>query len=179
MALGATIVTHQREIHADDYFLGLFTTALRPGELIVGARFAQPQAAHYRKHEQPASRFAMVGVAVARLAGADQSKSVRVAITGLGNGVLRWHAAEQALTARWHVAALESLAFPPADAMGDVHASAEYRAHLAGVMCRRAVASLAEAKADTSLPAPPTIAETQPQAPAGLSTFFKRIFRRP
>ena len=141
LALGATLVTSRREIVADAFFQGLYGTALQRGELLVALRFPRPLAAHYRKHEQPASRFAMVGVVVARLP-AGRGAEVRVAITGLGNGVVRWKAAERALSAQWRVSSLERLEFPTAEAVGDVHASATYRAHLAAVMCRRAVASL-------------------------------------
>jgi len=141
LALGATLVTSQREIAADAFFQGLYGTALQSGELLVAVRFPRPLAGHYRKHEQPASRFAMVGVAVARFP-VGPGAAVRVAITGLGHGVVRWTAAEQALSAQWRVSALDTLAFPTGEALGDVHASATYRAHLAAVMCRRAVASL-------------------------------------
>ncbi len=141
LALGATLVTSTREIAADDFFQGLYGTALQTGELLVAVRFPRPLTAHYRKHEQPASRFAMVGVAVAQFRDG-QGTAVRVAITGLGHGVLRWNAAEQALSVQWRVSALDALAFPPGEALGDVHASAVYRAHLAAVMCRRAVTSL-------------------------------------
>jgi len=141
LALNATLVTDRRAIAADDFFQGLYATALQPGELLLAVRFAQPSAAHYRKHEQPASRFAMVGLAVSRQA-ADAGGTVRVAVTGLGHGVRRWIAAEQALSVHWSLAALADLALPEADALGDVHASAAYRAHLAGVLCRRGVAAL-------------------------------------
>ncbi len=154
LALGATLRTSQREIGADDFFEGLYGTALQPGELLLAVLFPRPLAAHYRKHEQPASRFAMVGVAVARLPAKDGAK-VRVAITGLGNGVLRWKAAEQALSAQWQISALDALAFPSGEALGDIHASAVYRAHLAAVMCRRAVTSLTgETAARSTRPVP-------------------------
>lgn len=162
LATDATIVTSQREIAADNFFKGLYGTALAAGELLVGLRFVCPTAAHYRKHEQPASRFAMVGVAVARLQ-RPADTVVRVAVTGLGNGVLRWTAAESALGISWRVASLDRLEFPAADALGDVHATAQYRAHLVGVMCRRAVASLTGEKA-TRGKAPTTSGSPLPAA---------------
>ena len=141
LALGATLVTSRRNIAADDFFSGLYGTALTPGEVVVAVRFGRPLAAHYLKHEQPASRFAMLGVAVARFEGAG-SATVRVAITGLGQGVVRWPAAEQALAGRWQLAALDGLTLDPGEALGDIHASAAYRAHLAAVLCRRGLAAL-------------------------------------
>jgi carbon monoxide dehydrogenase subunit G len=136
LACDATVVTTQREIEADDFFVGLFSTALQAGELILGVKFPPMASGHYLKFEQAASRFALVGVAVTRT----PQHAVRVAVTGLGQGVTRWHAAEDALGAQWRVSALDGLHLPDADAMGDVHASASYRAHLAAVLCRRAVA---------------------------------------
>jgi len=138
LAAGATLVTDQREIAADDYFQGLYTTALNPGELIVGVRFERLAGLHYLKFEQPASRFALVGVAVARTA----AGQARVAITGLGLGVLRWHAAEQALNKDFSVQALQGLATDGLQALADLHASAEYRRHLAGVLTARCVSAL-------------------------------------
>jgi len=136
LACGATVVTTQREIAADDFFTGLFATALQPGELILGLKFAPIASGHYIKYEQPASRFALVGVAVTRSA----QHTVRVAVTGLGHGVTRWPAAEAALTAQWGVSALDGLFIADSEAMSDVHASASYRAHLTAVLCRRAMA---------------------------------------
>ncbi len=136
LACGATVVTTQREIPADDFFIGLFTTALQAGELILGVKFPPVASGHYLKYEQAASRFALVGVAVTRSA----QHMVRVAVTGLGQGVMRWQAAEDALSAQWRVSALDGLFLADTEAMGDVHASASYRAHLAAVLCRRAVA---------------------------------------
>lgn len=138
LAAGATIVTSQREIAADAYFQGLYTTALEAGELIVGVRFAQMAGLHYLKFEQPASRFALVGVAVAHT-GAGQ---VRVAVTGLGMGVTRWPDAEKALSGQLGLAALSAVAPDSLSALGDLHASADYRCHLAGVLARRCVAAL-------------------------------------
>jgi len=137
LAYGATLVTPRREVPADAFFTDLFTTALAREEVLLGVRFPNWSCAQYLKHEQAASRFAMVGVAVTRNPAPAQ---VRVTITGLGNGVLRWHAAESALQQRWSVHALDGLTLDEHWAQGDVHASASYRAHLAAVLCRRAVA---------------------------------------
>ncbi|EJE48432.1 aerobic-type carbon monoxide dehydrogenase, middle subunit CoxM/CutM-like protein, partial [Acidovorax sp. CF316] len=138
MAAGATIVTARREIAADDYFQGLYSTALEPGELIVGVRFPRLQGLHYLKFEQPASRFALVGVAVAHTA----PGQVRVAVTGLGMGIARWPGAEQALGGQFGLAALSAIPSDDLTALGDLHASAGYRCHLAGVLARRCVAAL-------------------------------------
>lgn len=137
LALNGTVCTDRREIAADDFFQGLFTTALEPDEVVLGVRFPRAPTAHYRKFEQPASRFALTGVAVAQLA-----QGVRVAVTGLGNGVTRWREAELALSRQWSPEALSGLHFDEAQATGDVHASAEYRAHLALVLTRSAVQHL-------------------------------------
>jgi len=153
LALGATLCTDRREIAADDYFQGLYTTALEPGELLTAVRFARPLQAAYHKHEQPASRFALVGVALARFA----DGTVRVAITGLGQGVVRHAAAEQALCRHWHHDALLGVALDTGAAHGDIHASAAYRVHLAGVWCRRLVQRLAT-EATPSPPSPGALA---------------------
>jgi carbon-monoxide dehydrogenase medium subunit len=135
MALGATVVTNKRKIGADDFFQGMFATALEDGEIItkviipIGGKFA------YAKFPNPASRYAMVGVAVAK-----KGAEVRVAVTGAGaNGVFRWTAAEAALKAGFRPKAVEGLRADPSGLNSDIHASAEYRAHLIGVMARRAV----------------------------------------
>ena len=135
LALGATVLTDRREIAADDFFQGLFTTALEPDELLLGVRFPLAPALRYIKYEQPASRFALTGVAVAR-----QASGVRVAITGLGHGVCRWPEAEAALARRFDPAALQGLRLDAEQASSDLHASADYRVHLAAVLTRRAVA---------------------------------------
>ena len=137
LAMHADIVTNQRMINADAFFQGLFHTALQDGEWILGLRFSRVAWAQYLKFEQAASRFALVGVAVARA----MNGLVRVAITGLGQGVTRWHDAENALTEACHVEALDKLSFDVASAQSDIHASALYRAHLVSVLCRRAVAA--------------------------------------
>ena len=135
LALGATIVTTEREIAADDYFQGLFATALEEGELIIAVRFPKPQRAAYMKFRQPASLFALIGVFVAQTA-----DGVRVAVTGGGNGVFRHTAMEEALTKSFTPEAAAGVKTDPADMNGDLHGSAEYRAHLVGVMAQRAVA---------------------------------------
>ncbi len=137
LAMNASIVTNQRVIHADEFFHDLFSTALQHGEWILGIRFPRVAWARYLKFEQAASRFALVGVAVVR----SMRGQVRVAVTGLGHGVTRWSNAEVALTAQWHVGALDNLAFDALAAQTDIHASAHYRAHLVSVLCRRAVAA--------------------------------------
>lgn len=135
LALGATIHTNTRTIHADEYFQGMFTTALAPDELITATAFPIPEKSAYTKFRNPASRYAMVGVFVAR-----GPAGVRVAITGAGqNGVFRHAAMEQALTANWSPDAIRDIVTPSEGLNGDIHASPEYRAHLIGVMARRAV----------------------------------------
>lgn len=140
LAYGATLFTSQREIPADQFFTDLFTTALHTGEVLLGVLWPACACAQYVKYEQPASRFAMVGVAVTRTTRHDNSP-VRVAITGLGNGVTRWPEAEAALQANWSVQALNGVHLSAELAHTDVHASASYRAHLSAVLCRRAVAA--------------------------------------
>lgn len=136
LALGATIVTNQRKIAADDYFKGLFGTALQPGEIITGVGFQIPEQAGYAKFAQPASRFALVGVFVAKTA-----SGVRVAVTGAGDsGVFRATNLEAALSARFDVAALAGFTVPASGMLSDLHATADYRAALIPVMAERAVA---------------------------------------
>jgi carbon-monoxide dehydrogenase medium subunit len=135
LALGATIKTDRREIAADDYFQGMFTTALEQGELITEVRFPVPERAAYMKFPNPASRYAMVGVFVAKT-----GATVRVAVTGAGqDGVFRHRAFEQALQKCFAPSSLDGIE-TPADMMNsDIHAGAAYRAHLVTVMARRAV----------------------------------------
>lgn len=134
---GATIVTDRREIVADDYFQGMFTTALDEGEIVTGVRFPVPEKAAYMKFEQPASRFALVGVFVAKYA-----DGVRVAVTGASEeGVFRWSEAEAALSADFSPAALDGLSVPADGMISDLHGSGAYRAHLVAVMAKRAVAA--------------------------------------
>jgi carbon-monoxide dehydrogenase medium subunit len=137
LASGATIVTNAREIAADDYFQGMFTTALEEGEIITSVKFPVPDAANYQKFLQPASRFALVGVFVAKFA-----EGVRVAVTGASEeGVFRWSEAEAALSANFSGDALDGLSVPADGMISDLHGSSEYRAHLVGVMTKRAVAA--------------------------------------
>jgi aerobic carbon-monoxide dehydrogenase medium subunit len=137
LALGATIVTNKRRVGAADYFTGLFETALEAGELITQIGFPIPQRAAYMKFPNPASRYALVGVFVAKTAG-----GVRVAVTGAGqNGVFRLSEFESALNANFAPAALDGLTVPADGLNSDLHADADYRAHLIGVMARRAVAA--------------------------------------
>jgi carbon-monoxide dehydrogenase medium subunit len=142
LGLGATVRTNQREIAADDFFTGLFTTALRPGEIITAVRFPIPRAAAYCKHRQPASRFALVGVFVAQTAA-----GVRVAVTGAGPWVFRLADAEAALGKRFEASALDGIAISPDGLNSDIHASAEYRAFSVRVMARRAVLKAREGRA--------------------------------
>ncbi len=136
LALGATIRTDRRSIKADDFFQGMFTTALEQGELITAVEFPIPEKSGYEKFRNPASRYAIVGVYVAKTAG-----GVRVAVTGAGqNGVFRQTAMEQALSANYSPDAIANIATPDDGMNSDIHASAEYRAHLVGVIARRAVA---------------------------------------
>ncbi len=136
LALGATIKTDKRSIKADDFFQGMFTTSLEQGELITAVEFPVPEKGAYEKFRNPASRYAIVGVYVAKTAG-----GVRVAVTGASqNGVFRHTSMEQALTANFSPDAIAGIATPADGLNSDIHASAEYRAHLVGVMAKRAVA---------------------------------------
>jgi aerobic carbon-monoxide dehydrogenase medium subunit len=137
VALGAIIVTDRREIAADEFFLGLFQTALAFDEIVCAVKFNQPRYASYIKFEQPASRFALVGVAVSQSVGVNPE--VRVALTGLGMGVARFTQAEACLSRSFRAQAMIGCRLEQGVAMGDVHASAEYRAHLASVLTSRAV----------------------------------------
>ncbi len=137
LASGATIKTNARDIAADDYFQGMFDTALEDGEIITEVRFPIPEVSNYQKFVQPASRFALVGVFVAKFA-----DGVRVAVTGASSdGVFRWAEAEAALAADFSKAAVDALAVPSGDMISDLHGTADYRAHLAKVMTGRAVAA--------------------------------------
>ncbi|MCL5778042.1 xanthine dehydrogenase family protein subunit M [Limibaculum sp. FT325] len=140
LGLGATVHTSAgRAIAADDYFQGMFTTALDEGELITSVDFPVPEKAAYMKFVQPASRFALTGVFVAKFAG-----GVRVAVTGASEGgVFRWAEAEAALGRSFAVGALDGVEASPDGMIGDLHGTPEYRAHLVGVMTRRAVEAAA------------------------------------
>lgn len=136
LALGATIVTTQRAIAADDFFTGMYETALEPGEIITAVSFPIPRRAGYAKFPNPASRYALVGVFVA-----DFPDGARIGITGGGGGVFRDAAFEDALTRDFSTAAIDGLSVYVESLSGDLHASAEYRAHLVGVMAKRAVSA--------------------------------------
>lgn len=136
VALGATVKTDRRAIAADDFFTGLMETALAPDELIVAVHFPIPERSAYAKFASHASKYALVGVMVAKT-----GSGVRVAVTGAGSKVFRVPAMEQALTARFSPDALQGIAVPADDLLSDAQTSAEYRAHLVGVMARRAVAA--------------------------------------
>jgi len=136
LALTATIATNRREITADDFFKGLFSTALGEGEIITRIAFPVPTKFAYVKFANPASRYALVGVALAQT-----SAGPRVAVTGAGNnGVFRHKAMEAALAQAWSAQSLAGVLTNAADMMSDMHAEADYRAHLVGVLARRAVA---------------------------------------
>jgi len=134
VALNATVVTDRRSIPADAFFLGMFETALEPGEIVRQVRFRAPEQAAYMKFPNPASRYAVAGVFVAR-----HRDGVRVAVTGAGPVVFRVPEMEAALTQRFDPAALAGIVIPADGLNADPHASSEYRAHLVGVMARRAV----------------------------------------
>jgi len=136
LALGATITTNKRSIGADDYFKGLFTTALDDGELITAVSFPLPAKAGYAKFPHPASRFALTGVFVAK----SKSGDVRVAVTGASQtGVMRVAAIEAALKANWSAAALDGVTVSADGLMSDIHGTSDYRANLIKVMAGRAV----------------------------------------
>jgi carbon-monoxide dehydrogenase medium subunit len=138
LALGATVKTNKREIAADDFFKGLFSTALEDGEIITAISFPIPAKAAYEKFRHPASRFALTGVFVAQ----SKSGEVRAAATGASqNGVMRVAAIEDALKANWSPSALDGVAISTSGLMEDIHGSAAYRANLIKVMAQRAVAA--------------------------------------
>ena len=135
MALGATIVTNKRRLKPEEFFQGLFSTALEPDEIITRVMFPLPKKAAYVKFRNQASRYALVGVFVAR-----RPSDVRVAVTGAGgNGVFRVEAFEEALKKRFSHKVLDGLTVSPEGLNSDIHGSAEYRAHLIAVLARRAV----------------------------------------
>jgi carbon-monoxide dehydrogenase medium subunit len=134
VGLGGTIVTTQRRIPADQFFTGMYETALQPGEILTSIAFPVPKRAAYMKFKNPASRYAMVGVFVAETAG-----GVRVAVTGAGPSVFRVGDMEKALAKSFTAAAAAGVKVPSEGLNADLHASAEYRAHLVSVMAGRAV----------------------------------------
>jgi carbon-monoxide dehydrogenase medium subunit len=135
MALGATIVTNKRKLKPEEFFQGLFTTALEPDEIITRVMFPLPKKAAYQKFRNQASRYALVGVFVAR-----RPSDVRVAVTGAGgDGVFRAADFEEALKKRFSAKSLDGLTVSADGLNSDIHGSAEYRAHLIGVLARRAV----------------------------------------
>jgi carbon-monoxide dehydrogenase medium subunit len=138
LALNATIHTTKRKISADDFFQGMFTTALGEGELITHVTFPAPKRAGYMKFKQAASRFALIGVFVAQT-----DSGVRVAVTGGGNGVFRHAGLEQALAKSFTAEAAAGVKIDASNLSSDLHASAAYRANLIGVMAQRAVAKAA------------------------------------
>jgi carbon-monoxide dehydrogenase medium subunit len=138
VGLGATVRTDRRSIAADDFFTGLYETALEPGELIVSVAFPRPARCAYIKFKHPASRFAIVGVFVAQTAG-----SVRVAVTGAKSRVFRATAIEAALTREFSAAAAAAVELPADDMASDMHAGAAYRAALVSVLASRAVTKTA------------------------------------
>jgi carbon-monoxide dehydrogenase medium subunit len=134
LALGATIVTNNRKIAGDDFFTGMFETALEANELITAVSFPIPEKGAYTKFRNPASRYAIVGAFVAK-----GPAGVRVAITGAGPVVFRVKPMEDALSKTWSADAIKDIQVKPDGLNSDIHASAEYRAHLVNVMARRAV----------------------------------------
>ena len=134
LGLGAAVKTNQREITADEFFTGMFMTALEPGEIIVSVRFPKPKRAAYMKFSNPASRYAIVGVFVAQT-----DRGVRVAVTGAGACVFRVPEMEKALSAKFSPDAVAGISVASDELNSDLHASAGYRAHLITVMAKRAV----------------------------------------
>lgn len=136
LALGATVVTNKRKLAAEEFFTGLYETALDEGEIITKVAFPLASKAGYAKFRNPASRYAMVGVFVAK-----RGSDVRVTVTGAGEGgVFRWPEAEAALAGRFAAKSLDGLRHSSEGINSDMHADADYRAHLIGVMTRQAVA---------------------------------------
>ncbi len=139
LGLGATIKTNKRSIKADEFFTGMFSTALGDGEIITEIAFPIPQKAAYTKFPNPASRYAMTGAFVAKL----KDGSIRVAITGAAPCVFRVPAMEAALAKSFTPDAVAKIAVDASGLNSDIHGSAEYRANLVTVMAKRAVAAAA------------------------------------
>lgn len=135
LALGATLITDRRQIPADDFFVGMFTTAMEPGELLIGVSFPIPEKAGYAKLRNPASRYSMTGVFVAK-----GPKGVGVGVNGAASCAFRQKEMEAALAASWSPEAVAGIRQPANDLNSDIHGSAEYRANLVTVMAKRAVA---------------------------------------
>jgi carbon-monoxide dehydrogenase medium subunit len=139
LGLGATIITNKRRIAADDFFKGLFETALENDEIITKVSFPVPKKAAYVKFANQASRYALVGVFVSK-----RGSDIRVSVTGAGSGgVFRVKSFEEALKRRFGAKSLEGMTVPASGMASDIHGSADYRAHLVGVLARRAVAAAA------------------------------------
>ena len=136
LGLDATVITNKRKIKADEFFKGLFETALQNGEIVTAVSFPKPEKAGYAKFPNPASRYAMVGVMAAKTVG-----GVRVAVTGAGPGVFRQKDMEKALASNFSADAIKGVKTDSKNLNSDLHGSAEYRAHLVGVMAGRAVAA--------------------------------------
>jgi carbon-monoxide dehydrogenase medium subunit len=144
LGLGGTIVTDRRRIAADDFFLDLFTTALEDGEIVTSLEFPVPAKAGYVKFPHPASRYCLVGVMVS-----DGPAGVRVAVTGAGqSGVFRVPAMEAALASSFNADAIAGVKVPADNLMSDMHAGPEYRAHLIGVLAKRAITKALAATAN-------------------------------
>ncbi|KAA6119283.1 FAD binding domain-containing protein [Cupriavidus cauae] len=170
LGLNATVVTDRRSIAADDFFVGMYETALEPDELITAVRFPCPRQAAYVKFRNPASRFALVGVMVARGVGGGAANGsgggnggsggdVRVAVTGAADAVFRCEPLERALSADFSAAAARAVTIPTEGLNDDLHGSAEYRAHLIPVLAARAVEqalgqSSMQASSQSSTPSP-------------------------
>lgn len=137
IGLGATVVTQEREIAGDDYFQDLFETALEPGDIITRIDFPVPTRAAYRKFPNPASRYAVVGVLIADFAG-----QIRVGVTGAGPCAFRATGIEEVLNEHLDPSAIDGVEVPDAGFNSDLHASAEYRAHLVKVMAKRTLEDL-------------------------------------
>jgi carbon-monoxide dehydrogenase medium subunit len=139
LGLGATVHTNKRTLAADDFFKGMFTTALADGEIITKVAFPVPDKAAYMKFANPASRYAMAGVFVAKM----KDGKIRVAVTGAGQkGVFRASSIENALSVSWNPDALNGIEIDPNSLLSDLHGSAVYRANLVKVMAKRAVAAI-------------------------------------
>lgn len=138
LGLAASITTSQRTLAAEDFFTGMFSTALEPGEIVTAVRFPACQRARYIKFRNPASRFALVGAFAAQL-----PSGYRIAITGGGHGVFRWREAEAHLDGGGAIDAITEDMLDLAHFTGDLHGSAEYRHHIAAVIVRRALSALA------------------------------------